>query len=99
MSEVQTSRSSQLPAAKNILVLGDKESGKTTLVAKLQGNEDPKKGAGLEYGYIDVRDEYRDGKCAKMMAELHLKSLYSISINYMTFPIQCIYYEADYSLN
>jgi ethanolamine utilization protein EutP (predicted NTPase) len=43
-------------------VLGDKESGKTTLVAKLQGNEDPKKGAGLEYGYIDVRDEYRDGK-------------------------------------
>ena len=25
-----------------------------------QGNEDPKKGSGLEYGYIDVRDEYRD---------------------------------------
>ena len=62
LSEVQTSRSSQLPASKNLLVLGDKESGKTTLVAKLQGNEDPKKGAGLEYGYIDVRDEYRDGK-------------------------------------
>jgi len=60
LSEVQTSRSSQLPASKNLLVLGDKESGKTTLVAKLQGNEDPKKGAGLEYGYIDVRDEYRD---------------------------------------
>ena len=44
LSEVQTSRSSQLPASKNLLVLGDKESGKTTLVAKLQGNEDPKKG-------------------------------------------------------
>lgn len=41
---------------------GDKESGKTTLIAKLQGNEDPKKGAGLEYSYIDVRDEYRDGE-------------------------------------
>ena len=41
--------------------LGDKESGKTTLIAKLQGNEDPKKGSGLEYGYIDVRDEYREG--------------------------------------
>ena len=40
---------------------GDNESGKTTLVAKLQGNEDPKKGSGLEYVYIDVRDEYRDG--------------------------------------
>ena len=45
-----------------ILTSGDKESGKTTLIAKLQANEDPKKGAGLEYGYIDVRDEYRDGK-------------------------------------
>ena len=41
---------------------GDRESGKTTLVAKLQGNVDPKKGSGLEYTYIDVRDEYRDGK-------------------------------------
>jgi dynein light intermediate chain 1 len=44
------------------LISGDKESGKTTLIAKLQGNEDPKKGAGLEYGYINVRDEYREGK-------------------------------------
>lgn len=31
------------------------------MVAKLQGVEDPKKGSGLEYAYIDVRDEYRDG--------------------------------------
>lgn len=43
-------------------MLGDNASGKTTLIAKLQGVEDPKKGAGLEYAYIDVRDEYRDGK-------------------------------------
>jgi len=60
LGEVQTSRTSQLPTSKALLVLGDKESGKTTLIAKLQGNEDPKKGSGLEYGYIDVRDEYRD---------------------------------------
>jgi len=60
LSEVQTSRTSQLPTTKSLLVLGDKESGKTTLIAKLQGNEDPKKGSGLEYGCIDVRDEYRD---------------------------------------
>jgi ABC-type polar amino acid transport system ATPase subunit len=45
-----------------IFSAGEKESGKTTLIAKIQGNEDPKKGAGLEYHYIDVRDEYRDGK-------------------------------------
>lgn len=60
LSEVQTNRSSHLPSSKALLVLGDKESGKTTLIAKIQGNEDPKKGAGLEYCYIDVRDEYRD---------------------------------------
>lgn len=52
----------KLPSCKQILVLGDNESGKTTLVAKLQGVEDPKKGSGLEYAYIDVRDDYRDGK-------------------------------------
>ena len=41
--------------------LGENESGKTTLVAKLQANEDPKKGSGLEYTYLNVKDEYRDG--------------------------------------
>lgn len=46
-------------------MLGDNSSGKTTLVAKLQGVEDPTKGSGLEYAYIDIRDEYRDGKCIK----------------------------------
>lgn len=44
------------------LFLGDNESGKTTLIAKLQGVEDPKKGSGLEFAYIDVRDDYRDGR-------------------------------------
>ena len=41
---------------------GENESGKTSLIAKLQGNEDPKKGAALEYHYIDVKDEYREGE-------------------------------------
>lgn len=60
LSEVQTKGSTKLPSCKQVLVLGDNESGKTTLIAKLQGVEDPKKGSGLEYAYIDVRDEYRD---------------------------------------
>lgn len=60
LGEVQTKGSNKLPSNKSILVLGDNESGKTTLIAKLQGVEDPKKGSGLEYAYIDVRDEYRD---------------------------------------
>lgn len=65
LGEVQTQSSTKLPSNKSLLVLGDNASGKTTLIAKLQGVEDPKKGAGLEYAYIDVRDEYRDGKKSK----------------------------------
>ncbi len=40
---------------------GENESGKTTLMARLQGAEDPRRGYGLEYQYIDVKDDYRDG--------------------------------------
>lgn len=60
LSDVQNHGNPKLPSCKQILVLGDNESGKTTMVAKLQGVEDPKKGSGLEYAYIDVRDDYRD---------------------------------------
>ncbi|KAK3610371.1 hypothetical protein CHS0354_008647 [Potamilus streckersoni] len=60
LTEVQSSSASKLPTSKSVLVLGDNESGKTTLIAKLQGTEDPKKGVGLEYYYIDVKDEYGD---------------------------------------
>jgi len=42
---------------------GDNESGKTTLVSKLQGAEDQKKGSALEYMYVTVKDEYGDGLC------------------------------------
>lgn len=62
LSEVQKQGSTKLPSNKSILVLGDNATGKTTLIAKLQGVEDPKKGSGLEYAYIDVKDEYRDGR-------------------------------------
>lgn len=62
LGEVQARGSNKLPSNKSVLVLGDNGSGKTTIVAKLQGVEDPTKGSGLEYAYIDVRDEYRDGR-------------------------------------
>jgi ABC-type uncharacterized transport system ATPase subunit len=62
LGEVQKQGTTKLPSNKSVLVLGDNASGKTSLIAKLQGVEDPKKGSGLEYAYIDVRDEYRDGK-------------------------------------
>ena len=51
----------------NCMYTGDNESGKTTLIAKLQGVEDPKKGSGLEFAYIDVRDDYRDGRLLDKM--------------------------------
>lgn len=60
LSEVRQKATSKLPSNKSLLVLGDIGCGKTTVIAKLQGVEDPKKGSGLEYAYIDVRDEYRD---------------------------------------
>ncbi|KAJ3654107.1 hypothetical protein Zmor_013320 [Zophobas morio] len=60
LSDVQNNGNPKLPSCKQVLVLGDNECGKTTIVAKLQGVEDPKKGSGLEYAYIDVRDDYRD---------------------------------------
>ncbi|XP_022339606.1 cytoplasmic dynein 1 light intermediate chain 2-like isoform X9 [Crassostrea virginica] len=60
LGEVQSSSATNLPSTKSVLVLGDNESGKTTLVARLQGVEEPKKGSGLEYYYIDVKDDYRD---------------------------------------
>jgi len=41
--------------------VGDNESGKTTLIAKLQGATEVKKGSGLEFMYVNVKDEYRDG--------------------------------------
>lgn len=41
-------------------MLGDNGVGKTSLISKLAGLDSSKKGSGLEYNYIEVRDEYRD---------------------------------------
>ncbi|KAG5849303.1 hypothetical protein ANANG_G00108510 [Anguilla anguilla] len=60
LSEVSTRSSSKLPSGKNILVFGEDGSGKTTIMAKLQGAEHNKKGRGLEYQYLNVHDEDRD---------------------------------------
>ena len=55
------SSTKKAPATKSLVVLGDNESGRTTLIARLQDNDEPKRGAGLEYHYIDVKDDDRDG--------------------------------------
>ena len=59
------------------MVLGDNESGRTALVAKLQGNDDPKRGAGLEYHYIDIRDDDRDGIPQHFLSQVSSLSRYS----------------------
>ncbi|XP_018421958.1 PREDICTED: cytoplasmic dynein 1 light intermediate chain 2 [Nanorana parkeri] len=60
LSDVSTSSRSKLPSGKNILVFGEDGSGKTTLMAKLQGADHNKKGRGLEYLYLSIHDEDRD---------------------------------------
>ncbi|XP_054164330.1 cytoplasmic dynein 1 light intermediate chain 2-like [Oppia nitens] len=60
LTQVQTSATNKLPSNKSIIVLGDNDSGKTSLIAKMQGIEDTRKGSGLEYHHLLVRDEYRD---------------------------------------
>ena len=53
------------------LPLGDEGSGKSSFIARLQGRrynpEDQLLGTGLEYTYLDVRDEESEGTLAKMV--------------------------------
>lgn len=86
LGEVQTQGTTKLPSNKSVLVLGDNSSGKTSLIAKLQGVEDPKKGSGLEYAYIDVRDEYRDGKI-KDVSSIDVKVSSNTSRSYTTWCV------------
>ncbi|NXW32450.1 DC1L1 protein, partial [Phaetusa simplex] len=41
---------------------GEDGAGKTSLIGKIQGIEEYKKGRGMEYLYLNVHDEDRDGK-------------------------------------
>ncbi|KAF3833792.1 hypothetical protein F7725_024996 [Dissostichus mawsoni] len=55
LSEVSTHSRSKLPSGRNVLVMVG--SGKTALVAKMQGVEEFMKGRGLEYLYFSVHDD------------------------------------------
>lgn len=60
LQQVRQTDTKKLPANKSLLVLGDNETGKTTLIARMAGLDTPKKGSGLEYNFIEIRDEYRE---------------------------------------
>jgi dynein light intermediate chain 1 len=59
LQDVQDSTKAAPP--KSLILLGDNESGRTTLISRLKGVENVRKGIGLEYHYIEIRDEDRDG--------------------------------------
>jgi dynein light intermediate chain 1, cytosolic len=60
LTEVQQHNIKTLPVRKNIVVLGNHGCGKTSLIAGLQNTTEIKCGVGLEYHYLDVKDERLD---------------------------------------
>eukprot|EP00047_Mylnosiga_fluctuans_P015253 m.44694 g.44694 ORF g.44694 m.44694 type:complete len:453 (+) comp5838_c0_seq2:22-1380(+) len=61
LSDVASHTASRRLPARNLLVLGEEGAGKTSLIARLQGrkhqSDENSLGSGLEYTYIDVKDE------------------------------------------
>ncbi|XP_018646398.1 dynein light intermediate chain, putative [Schistosoma mansoni] len=60
LDEVTNKAKIGLSDSKNLVVFGDDLSGKSTLICRLQGNEDKQEGFGLEYDIIEVKDEVKD---------------------------------------
>ncbi|CAH8678655.1 unnamed protein product [Schistosoma rodhaini] len=60
LDEVTNKAKIGLSDSKNLVVFGDDLSGKSTLICRLQGNEDKEEGFGLEYDIIEVKDEVKD---------------------------------------
>ena len=56
LQEVQNS-TKKTPPAKSVVFLGDNESGRSTLIARMKGIESISKGIGLEYHYIEINNE------------------------------------------
>lgn len=56
LQEVQNS-TKKTPPAKSVILLGDNESGRSTLISRMKGVESISKGIGLEYHYIDINNE------------------------------------------
>ena len=76
LQEVQNS-TKKTPPAKSVILLGDNESGRSTLISRMKGVESISKGIGLEYHYIDINNEEdRDGKL--------IEKLYLYNIIYNT---------------
>ncbi|KAM9301480.1 cytoplasmic dynein 1 light intermediate chain 2 [Gastrophryne carolinensis] len=101
LSDVSTTARSKLPSGKNILVFGEDGSGKTTLMAKLQGADHNKKGRGLEYLYLSIHDEDRDDhtRCNVWIldGDLYHKSLLKFAVSADTLCDTLVVFVADMS--
>uniref|UniRef100_A0A673A865 Dynein light intermediate chain n=1 Tax=Sphaeramia orbicularis TaxID=375764 RepID=A0A673A865_9TELE len=101
LSEVSTRSNSKLPSGKNILVFGEDGSGKTTLMAKLQGADHNKRGRGLEYLYLNVHDEDRDDltRCNVWIldGDLYHKGLLKFAVSAQSLPDCLAVFVADMS--
>ncbi|XP_042349269.1 cytoplasmic dynein 1 light intermediate chain 2 isoform X1 [Plectropomus leopardus] len=101
LSEVSTSSSLKLPSGKNILIFGEDGSGKTALMAKLQGTDHNKRGRGLEYLYLNVHDEDRDDltRCNVWIldGDLYHKGLLKFAVSAQSLPDCLAVFVADMS--
>uniref|UniRef100_A0AAQ4PN02 Dynein light intermediate chain n=1 Tax=Gasterosteus aculeatus aculeatus TaxID=481459 RepID=A0AAQ4PN02_GASAC len=101
LSEVSTTSSSKLPSGKNILLFGEDGSGKTALIAKLQGADHNKRGRGLEYMYLNVHDEDRDDltRCNVWIldGDLYHKGLLKFAVSAQSLPDCLAVFVADMS--
>ncbi|KAM6950264.1 cytoplasmic dynein 1 light intermediate chain 2 isoform 1-T1 [Lycodopsis pacificus] len=101
LSEVSTTSSSKLPSGKNILIFGEDGSGKTALMAKLQGVDHNKRGRGLEYLYLNVHDEDRDDptRCNVWIldGDLYHKGLLKFAVSARSLPDCLAVFVADMS--
>ncbi|KAL6112965.1 cytoplasmic dynein 1 light intermediate chain 2 isoform X1 [Pungitius pungitius] len=101
LSEVSTTSSSKLPSGKNLLLFGEDGSGKTALIAKLQGADHNKRGRGLEYMYLNVHDEDRDDltRCNVWIldGDLYHKGLLKFAVSAQSLPDSLAVFVADMS--
>ncbi|VDM21215.1 unnamed protein product [Hydatigera taeniaeformis] len=60
LKEVANARIGKLPHNKGVVVLGDYGTGKSTLACRLSHKHLPPRSPGLEYHFVDIRDEATD---------------------------------------
>ena len=61
LSETYNATPFRLPGNKNLAILGDIESGKSTVLAKWMETDEAKRGSQLEYHFVNIRDEQSEG--------------------------------------